>query len=304
MANLVEAVIFDWAGTTMDYGCYAPAVVFMDVFKAKGVDITMEEARRPMGKHKRLHIEDLVKMESVREKWKKEYKCYPESKDVEEMFAVFVPKQLAVLPKYSNLIDGTLDVMDELRDRGKKIGSTTGYIGEMMDVLLFEAAARHYIPDISVCSGHYAKRFGGGYALNKDPVIGFSDNISRPGPNMCNLNAVLLGVSANERCVKVGDTLDDIREGKRAGMWTIALAGTGNEMYLLEEHEGKTEKEVEAIDPVGYQKKILKAYQNMAKEEPSFIVKSIREVPPALEQIESMIRRGYIPQIVKTQYLY
>ena len=160
-------------------------------------------------------------------------------------------------------------------------------------------------PDISVCStGHYAKRFGGGYALNKDPVIGFSDNISRPGPNMCNLNAVLLGVSANERCVKVGDTLDDIREGKRAGMWTIALAGTGNEMYLLEEHEGKTEKEVEAIDPVGYQKKILKAYQNMAKEEPSFIVKSIREVPPALEQIESMIRRGYIPKIVKTQYLY
>src|SRR5690349_4867289 len=52
----LKAILLDWAGTTLDYGCYAPAVVFIEVFKNKGVPITMEEARAPMGAHKRVHI--------------------------------------------------------------------------------------------------------------------------------------------------------------------------------------------------------------------------------------------------------
>ena len=53
MAEKLEAVILDWAGTTMDYGCMAPAVVFRKVFAEMGVPITMEEARKPMGAHKK-----------------------------------------------------------------------------------------------------------------------------------------------------------------------------------------------------------------------------------------------------------
>ena len=41
----LKGVILDWAGTTMDYGCYAPAVVFIEVYKRHGVEITMEQAR-------------------------------------------------------------------------------------------------------------------------------------------------------------------------------------------------------------------------------------------------------------------
>ena len=52
----LKAIILDWAGTTMDYGCYAPAVVFVEVYKRKGVPISMEEARAPMGAHKKVHI--------------------------------------------------------------------------------------------------------------------------------------------------------------------------------------------------------------------------------------------------------
>ena len=44
----IKLVIFDWAGTTIDYGCYAPAVVFIEVFKRRGVEITMEQARKPI----------------------------------------------------------------------------------------------------------------------------------------------------------------------------------------------------------------------------------------------------------------
>ena len=33
----IEAVIFDWAGTTVDYGCFAPLKGFIDAFASKGV---------------------------------------------------------------------------------------------------------------------------------------------------------------------------------------------------------------------------------------------------------------------------
>ena len=45
---MIEAVIFDWAGTTVDYGCFAPVKAFMEAFAHHGVPVTMEETRKPM----------------------------------------------------------------------------------------------------------------------------------------------------------------------------------------------------------------------------------------------------------------
>lgn len=66
----VKLVIFDWAGTTMDYGCYAQAVVFIEVFKRRGVEITMEQARRPMGLRKLDHILAISQQDEVAQLWK------------------------------------------------------------------------------------------------------------------------------------------------------------------------------------------------------------------------------------------
>ena len=41
--NKVKLVVFDWAGTTVDYGCMAPYVVFDRVFTDKGIKLTKEE---------------------------------------------------------------------------------------------------------------------------------------------------------------------------------------------------------------------------------------------------------------------
>jgi phosphonoacetaldehyde hydrolase len=43
----VQAVIFDWAGTTVDYGCFAPVQAFVEIFRIRGIDITIKEAREP-----------------------------------------------------------------------------------------------------------------------------------------------------------------------------------------------------------------------------------------------------------------
>ena len=50
-----QLVIFDWAGTTVDYGCFAPVNAFALAFQKFGVTPTVEEIRAPMGMLKRDH---------------------------------------------------------------------------------------------------------------------------------------------------------------------------------------------------------------------------------------------------------
>ncbi|OIP08692.1 MAG: phosphonoacetaldehyde hydrolase, partial [Betaproteobacteria bacterium CG2_30_68_42] len=208
----IEAVLLDWAGTTMDFGCMAPARVFVEVFKRKNVPITIEEARAPMGAHKRVHIQRITELESVHTRWMKTHGRPPTDGDVSAMFAEFVPLQVACLSEYSTLIPGTLEVIAELRRRGIKIGSTSGYLPEMMRVNQQDAKRQGYEPDATVCAG--------------DVPAG------RPFPHMCLLNVVKLGVSTVQACVKIDDTVPGVEEGLNAGMWTIGLAVSGNEVGM------------------------------------------------------------------------
>ena len=128
----LKAAILEWAGTTVDYGCYAPAVVFIEVYKRKGVPITIEQAREPMGAHKKVHIGAISQIDAVARLWQEVHRRPCPDDDVEAMFQDFVPLQLACLAQYADLIPGTLEAVADFRRRGLKIGSTTGYTGEMM----------------------------------------------------------------------------------------------------------------------------------------------------------------------------
>lgn len=58
--NRIHAVILDWAGTTVDFGSFAPTQIFVEAFRqAFDVEITLAEARVPMGLGKWQHIEAL-----------------------------------------------------------------------------------------------------------------------------------------------------------------------------------------------------------------------------------------------------
>ena len=90
----IKAVILDWAGTVLDYGVYSPAVAFLEVFRREGVPITMEEARGPMGIHKKVHIRKLAGLEAVRRRWEENYGRNPNESDIERMFDNFVVEQV------------------------------------------------------------------------------------------------------------------------------------------------------------------------------------------------------------------
>lgn len=71
--NKIELVVFDWAGTTVDYGSSAPSEVFDRVFSAAVLHLTKEEINRPMGLEKKAHIRELLSCESGRNQWQGQY---------------------------------------------------------------------------------------------------------------------------------------------------------------------------------------------------------------------------------------
>jgi len=264
----LKAVILDWAGTTMDYGCYAPAVVFLEVYKRHGVPITIEQAREPMGAHKKVHIRMISEMDSVRRAWREAHGRLPAEDDVDAMFRDFVPLQLECLANYAELIPGTLEAVADFRRRGMKIGSTTGYTTEMMEVLIEEARKRGYAPDSSVCAAQVPA--------------------GRPYPWMCLQNALNLQVYPMEAFVKVGDTLPDIAEGLNAGMWTVGLAKTGNEL-------GLTEQEIETLEPAVLKAKLERASQRFHQAGAHYVVDTIAEVPALVDHINARLASGERP---------
>ena len=256
----VQAVLLDWAGTTMDYGCMAPAVVFVDVYKRQGVPITMEEARAPMGAHKRVHIQRISQLDSVRGRWRDVHGKPPGEADVDRMFADFVPLQMQCLGDYSALIPGALEAVGAMRKRGMKIGSTTGY--------LRDAKRQGYEPDSTVCAS--------------DVPAG------RPYPYMCLQNVINLGVSPVEACVKVDDTLPGIEEGLNAGMWAIGLAMSGNEIGLPLD-------EVRKLEPAEVARKRDRAYLRMSQAGAHYVIDDIAGVMPCLDDIERRMALGERP---------
>jgi phosphonoacetaldehyde hydrolase len=264
----IQAVLLDWAGTTMDFGCMAPAAVFVEVFKRKGVPITMAEARAPMGAHKRVHIHKITELDSVRKRWQEKHGALPTEADVDAMFKEFVPLQLQCLSDYSKLIPGTLGIIRTLRKRGYKIGSTTGYMTEMMAINLRDAKKQGYAPDSTVCASEVPA--------------------GRPYPYMCLQNVINLGVSPVEACVKIDDTRPGIEEGLNGGMWTIGLAISGNEVGMPLKDWNKLPKAEQARLRDG-------AYTRMYQCGAHYVVDTIADILPCLDDIEVRLAAGERP---------
>ena len=122
----IKAVIFDWAGTTVDFGCMAPVQAFVEVFKQYGIEPTMEEVRKPMGMLKIDHIRTMLKMERISSLWKEKY-----------------GKEPGEDPK-----PGVVETVNRLRRNGFRIGSTTGYTDKMMEIVVPAAKEKGYEPDV------------------------------------------------------------------------------------------------------------------------------------------------------------
>ena len=266
----VQAVILDWSGTTADAYVVAPAVVFVEVFKRQKVEISMLEARGPMGLRKDLHIKALTEVDEIKERWKKIHGKYPEQSDVDRMFADFVPLQLDCLRKYTTLLPGVAEVTQRLQKQGIKIGSTTGFVRSMVDILEEDSAKQGYKPDASVAG---------------DEVT----NGARPSPHMVYKNLDMLNITPIQSVVKVDDTTSGIGEAVNAGCWGIGVTRYSNYMDVDTPEDGKKLSEDEI------KKRVAKTKDILEKAGAHYILESIADIEPVIEDINKRLARGERP---------
>lgn len=264
----VRAVVLDWAGTTIDHGSRAPASVFQEIFRRRGVPITPAQAREPMGRAKRDHIATIARMPEVAAAWRERFGSECSESDVDAMYADFLPLQQETLQQHADLIPGVAEAVQRLRQRGLKIGSSTGYTHDLMKVVEPAAAKQGYAPDCVLCA--------------EDAPQG------RPAPFLLYEAAQRLQTFPLWQMVKVDDTPVGIEAGRRAGCWTIGITRTGNEVGLsAEEFEALAAGEqAEAIDRAEARLRAAGAH---------FVLQSVAEIEPVIEQIDGLLAERTLP---------
>ena len=210
----IKLVVFDWAGTTIDFGSCAPAGAFVAAFASRGVPVSLTEARGPMGLHKKDHIRAMLRTPAVGERWRATIGREWGEEDVEELYRDVTPRQIEAAGLYSTLISGVLDTVARLREHGILIASTTGYFRAAADVVIEAGKRQGYSPDFTICAD--------------DVPAG------RPAPWMIFRAMEALNVYPPSAVVKVGDTVVDIEDGLNAGAWSVGVVDSSNEMGLSE----------------------------------------------------------------------
>jgi phosphonoacetaldehyde hydrolase len=264
----LRAAIFDWAGTVIDHGSLAPMGAFVKAFAAFDIDISIDEARGPMGMAKRPHIATLMALPRIAQAWKVRHGRLPDDRDIDAVFAIFLPMNIAAVKDHSRLIAGAAQTVSKLREAGLKIGTTTGYTHEIMDAVLPLAAEQGFSPDSIVCTG--------------DTPAG------RPSPFMIYRSLMDLGVWPASACFKVDDTEVGIAEGLNAGAWAVGVAMSGNVF-------GLTVADTERLSPAELASKRDNAHARLRAAGAHYVIDSVADLMPVAVDIEGRLQRGERP---------
>jgi phosphonoacetaldehyde hydrolase len=262
----IQAAILDWAGTVVDHGSRAPMGAFVHAFAEFGVAISIANARGPMGMAKWDHIRAVGQIPSVAVAWRARHGRNFSESDVDAIFQVFEPMNIAAVRDHADIIPGTIAAIDALHARGIRIAGTTGYTRPIMDVLEPLAAAAGYAPELTVCAG--------------DLPAG------RPTPLMMWYAMAKLGVWPAASVVKVDDTAPGIGEGKAAGTWTVGIALTGNATGLSAE-------ELAALSQADRTR--LRDHAAAELRDADMVIDSIADLPEAVAAIDARLAAGQRP---------
>ena len=264
----IKAVIFDWAGTMVDFGCMAPVEALVDAFAAQGVAITPAIARRDMGRAKRDHVAAILSDPAVAGAWTAAKGRAPAADDCDAVYQALEPLIAAAAARCTDLIPGAAALAADLANRGVKIGSGTGYTREMMAEILPRAAAQGYAPTVVVCAGETPS--------------------GRPAPLMTWKALIELDAWPAQACVKVDDATVGISEGRGAGCWTVGLSASGNGV-------GLSLHDFQALADTERMARVAAAAGELRAAGADYVVETVADIGPVLDIIAARIAAGERP---------
>lgn len=259
MNKKIEALILDWAGTAVDFGCFAPVAAFQSAFEKSGLYPSLNEIRKPMGLQKRTHIKEMLKMERLGLEFESVFGRKHTEADVDMIYNSFVPALFDTLEQYAEPLPGVIETISRIRNQDIKIGSTTGYTLEMMEIVTSAAKKKGYETDCLCC----AEEVGGK---------------GRPYPYMIWKNLEKLQVKDVRNVIKIGDTLTDVEEGKNAGCITVGVLNGSSLMGLSYEEFSKMDEASLKLKKQQAEKEYIASGADYVIDEISDILGLIKEI--------------------------
>lgn len=268
MHTRIGLVVFDLAGTTVDYGCIAPVAAFMEGFRMMQVPITLAQARAPMGMEKRAHIKAIAAQDDVAESWQQVHGRGVTETDIDAMYEAFTPLLLDVLPDHCDLIPGILETVAWLDSLGIPFAATTGYFREAAQIVLDSIARTGFRPHVTVCA-------------TEVPA-------GRPTPWMIYRCMETLDVYPPQCVINIGDTVVDVESGRNAGVWSVGVAASGNELGLS--HEEKQQ-----LDDSVLVQRLQQVRKTLTEAGAHYVVDTVADLPDLIPKIEQQLAAGERP---------
>lgn len=265
----IRAVVFDWAGTIVDFGSLAPMGAFVRLFANHGISITIEQARIPMGLPKLAHIEALGALPEIGIQWQATAGAPFSASDAASLLLEFEPMSAQAAFERKAFVPGFMDTYNWLNSRDIGVATTTGYTRKIMAPLISYAQSEGFYPALVICCDDVAQ--------------------SRPSPMGMVQCMQALGVSETPQfVVKVDDTAPGLQEGLNAGCWTVGVAASGNALgWSLAQWEQSSEDE--RATP------LATARKRLADAGAHEVIDSVADLGLALANIEVRIQQGEQP---------
>ena len=260
----IKMVVFDWAGTTTDFGSQAPVDVFDRTFRQKGLVFSKAEINAPMGMEKKAHIKTMLSTEKGRKLWEDAYSRSWNEDDIEDVYQCFEGNLRTVVAEYSKLIPGVRETVEKLREMGyepQRMGSGV----------------------VAVAGKKPGKCFLIRGDMDALPVTEMTDlEYSRPTPFMVFECMRQLNVYPPKLVVKAGDTVMDILEGKNAGAWSVGIIKGSNVV-------GLNEAEYNALDEQAKKELHEKARKIYLDAGADYVIEDITELPEVIAKINESL---------------
>ena len=178
--------------------------------------------------------------------------------------------QIDCLQTYTTLLPGVAETTQKFQKDGIKIGSSTGFVRSMVDVLEADAKKQGYVPDASVAG---------------DEVV----NGARPKPFMVYRNLDLMDVSPIQSVVKVDDTISGVGEALEAGCWGVGIARYSNYMNIDTLEQG------ESLSGDDLARRLEFSRETLRKSGAHYVIDTFDQLVGVIDDVNQRLARGEKP---------
>ena len=251
---MIKACIFDLGGTIVDKYSLSPLLSLQKAFSLKKIYIPNKLIIQGMGKHKYEHIYYLCNKNIINTQFRIHNDRDISSVDMESIFNDFNDIQTQHMKLYLNIIPETYIIMKYLQENDIKVGITTGFNKNQMNIAVDKLKYNHIKID-SHTSSDYAYR---------------------PLPYMIKSNMNNLQIDDPKQVIKIDDTCVGIQEGINAGCYTVGVARWSVNMDMFS---------LDALTKDDINHKLIESRRRLKEGGADFVIDTLDELPSIIKTI-------------------